>query len=43
MKDYNLIKLIEREEKETLQGLILDLCHLDKQNYERTILLLNKR
>lgn len=43
MNDYVLLSLLEREDKENLKGLIIDLCHLDKNNYNRVKDLLHKR
>lgn len=43
MNDYMLLDLLNREDKENLKGLILDLCHLDKNNYRRIKDLIHKK
>jgi len=43
MNDYMILGLLDREDKENLKGLILDLCHLDKNNYARVKDLIHKR
>lgn len=40
---FNLLKLLERENKETLISLVITLCEKNKQNKETIISLLNKR
>jgi hypothetical protein len=43
MNDLKLIKLLERENKEILLSLILELCQKNKNNRETIILLLTKK
>lgn len=43
MNDYVLLAILDKEPKENLKGLILDLCHFDKNNYKRVKDLLHKR
>jgi hypothetical protein len=43
MNDLELVKLLEREKKEILLSLLLELCHKNKQNRGTIIILLNKK
>lgn len=43
MKDNEIVYRLEREPKENLIGLILDLCQLDKNNRKRLKDLILKR
>lgn len=39
----NLVKLLEREDKEVLITLLIELCDKNKENRETIILLINKK
>ncbi len=43
MNDLDFIRLLERENKEILLSILIELCEKNKNNKETCILLLNKK